>query len=260
MTIYRRAGHLRSYAGRIARGLIVRIYPQKVLVDSIHTWDFQRDYFIRQLGIEFAVDAGANIGQWGQRLRKVLPDAELLSFEPDLRCKQQLDLVIAGNHNWEVRFIGLGDANATKTLNLWDIEGGSSSFRNLNSVGEEFTGWLNDSMGKSDILVRRLDSEITHEILCNKPSILKIDVQGYESEVLKGCGNLLEDFILIEIELPLLELYSGSVSAGEIICYLESRGFTLVSLATERWAYPGAADCDALFVRSDKYQEIKSNL
>ena len=77
-------------------------------------------------------------------------------------------------------------------------------------------------------------------------------------EVLKGCTGILWEFALIEIGIPLVELYAGSKSAGEIITFIESFGFTLVCLATERSAFPGAADCDALFVRTDPYISIKS--
>lgn len=52
-------------------------------------------------------------------------------------------------------------------------------------------------------------------------------------EVLAGCGDLLKDFALIEIEKPLIVLYSGSLTAGSIILFLESLGFILVSLAIE---------------------------
>ena len=180
-----------------------------------------------------------------------------MSFEPDLRCQESLDKVTSHDKNWKVRYLGCGDFNTTKPLNLWDVKGGSTSFRNLTKVGEKFTGWLNSSMGESNISICRLDSEISRDVHSWKSCLLKIDVQGYEMEVLEGCGDLLKDFVLIEIEMPLIELYSGSLTAGGIILFLESRGFTLVSLATERWADPGAADCDGLFVKSDIYQDMK---
>jgi FkbM family methyltransferase len=243
--------------GKIIRWCITKIYPEKTLQNLIYTWDYQRDFFVSSLEIDFAVDVGANIGQWGGRFRKIRPNADILSFEPDLRCKPSLDYVSVKDEKWKVRYVGLSDSNSNKPLNLWDVEGGSTSFQKLTNVGEKFTGWLNASMGENNVSVCRLDTEISHGFLSKRSCLLKIDVQGYEMEVLRGCGELLKDFMLIEIEMPLVEIYSRSVSAGEIIIYLESHGFNLVSLATERWAYPGAADCDSLFVRSDMYRDMK---
>ena len=69
-----------------------------------------------------------------------MPDADILSFEPDLRCQESLDKVISQDKKWKVRYLGLGDSNTTKPLNLWDVRGGSTSFRKLTKVGEKFRG------------------------------------------------------------------------------------------------------------------------
>ena len=58
---------------------------------------------------------------------------------------------------------------------------------------------------------------------------------------------------------PLIEIYKGSRDTGEMISFIEKMGFTLVSVSTERWAFPGAADCDALFIRSEEYEYLKSH-
>jgi FkbM family methyltransferase len=238
--------------------MISELFPEEVLVGSIHAWEYQRDFFVRLLDIEFAVDAGANVGQWATSFRRISPNSKILSFEPDKRCEASLQTLARRDSAWEIRFVGLGLTNSIESLNLWDVEGGSSSFRHLNEAGEGFTGWLNEEMGHVQIEVNRLDSHLSSDYVQSKSSMLKIDVQGYELEVLQGCGSLLPLFKLIEIEMPLVELYEGSAGAGNLINFLEGKGFTLVSLATERWAYPGAADCDALFVRSDIYKKIKS--
>jgi hypothetical protein len=65
------------------------------------------------------------------------------------------------------------------------------------------------------------DSEI------EQPALLKIDVQGYEGEVLKGCISLLPGFSYIYVECSFIQLYSNQVLAHEVITFLNNNGFDL---------------------------------
>jgi hypothetical protein len=59
------------------------------------------------------------------------------------------------------------------------------------------------------------------------PALLKIDVQGYELEVLKGCEPLLACFRYVYSECSFVELYQGQALAGDVILYLIDRNFEL---------------------------------
>jgi FkbM family methyltransferase len=59
------------------------------------------------------------------------------------------------------------------------------------------------------------------------PALLKIDVQGFEIEVLKGAASLLDMFQYIYMECSFIELYTGQALVSDIIIYLERRGFRL---------------------------------
>jgi hypothetical protein len=60
-----------------------------------------------------------------------------------------------------------------------------------------------------------------------KPAFMKIDVQGYELQVLEGCASLLSLFSFLYIECSFLELYTGQSLVHEIISFLANRQFTL---------------------------------
>lgn len=248
---------LKRVVSRIIRQSIKSLYPDSTLTITHKTWNYQRNYFLNALEIDLAIDVGANIGQWASDFRRCRPDSYILSFEPDLRCKIELETAASLDDKWSLNFIALGSSDSVSEMNLWDMEGGSSSLVPLNEFGEGFTGWKNADMNIIKVPVRKLESIMEEGQLKKSSSVLKIDVQGYEMEVLTGAEKILRDFKVIEIELPLIELYSGSLSSGSIILYLEAKGFALVALATERWAFPGAADCDALFVRKDLYISMK---
>jgi FkbM family methyltransferase len=61
-------------------------------------------------------------------------------------------------------------------------------------------------------------------------SLLKIDVQGFELEVLQGCEDILQKFSHLYIDCSFIELYQGDALAHQIIAWLEVRNFKLSSI------------------------------
>lgn len=81
-------------------------------------------------------------------------------------------------------------------------------------------------------------------------NFLNIDVQGYESEVLKGSSNTLNniDYIICEVNRNIDQKkldYVGSVTVEKIIEFLAPYGFNLVE---ENWA--GISWGDGLFIKN----------
>jgi hypothetical protein len=58
-------------------------------------------------------------------------------------------------------------------------------------------------------------------------SLLKIDVQGFELDVLQGCEDILNKISYLYIECSFIELYEGQALAHQIIAWLEQRNFIL---------------------------------
>ena len=61
---------------------------------------------------------------------------------------------------------------------------------------------------------------------------LKLDVQGYELQALRGAEKTLSQIQVIDTELSLASLYEGQPSFGEMTDWLGDAGFDLVSLGT----------------------------
>jgi FkbM family methyltransferase len=59
------------------------------------------------------------------------------------------------------------------------------------------------------------------------PALLKIDVQGFELEALKGCEPLLPLFQYVYVECAFIELYRGQALVGDVILHLYQRNFRL---------------------------------
>jgi len=81
-------------------------------------------------------------------------------------------------------------------------------------------------VGAFSVSVKPLSALLTEADIVS-PALLKIDVQGYELEVLKGCGSLLKTFEYIFVECSFLELYQKQALAHEVITFLAKQGFNL---------------------------------
>ena len=132
------------------------------------------------------------------------------------------------------------------SFNLWPIEGGSSSFKTLSRVGEEWTFLKNSEIPSVNVDVKCLDSYFFLE----DKIYLKIDVQGFEMEVLRGSLNLITDKIkVIEIEVPALEIYQNSSNLIQVHEYLTNNSFQLSSIHSSRFNKLGVADFDCIYYK-----------
>ena len=79
---------------------------------------------------------------------------------------------------------------------------------------------------KKKISVKKLDELLDFESI-EKPSIIKLDVQGYELEVLKGSENTLDYIDYVIAEISSTEIYENQTQADELIKFLESKSFEI---------------------------------
>ncbi len=97
--------------------------------------------------------------------------------------------------------------------------------------------------------MRRLDDVIALEVIAS-PILLKLDVQGYELQALRGCETLLDAFAWVYCECSFVELYQGQALADEVIAWLRARGFALLGAYNMAFDHAGrAVQADFLFGR-----------
>ena len=81
---------------------------------------------------------------------------------------------------------------------------------------------------------------------------LKLDVQGYEAEVLRGAHGTLPQVACLEMELSLVPLYGGQSLFLDMVEVARNAGFTLVNVDTG-FADPRTGrvlQLDGIFLRS----------
>lgn len=107
--------------------------------------------------------------------------------------------------------------------------------------------------GAEKIAIRTLDSVVADWGTRGSRIGLKLDVQGFEAEVLRGAENTLPHVWFLESELSLTPLYEGQVLYEEMIEHLGDAGFSLVNVC------PGFSDprtgrvlqLDGVFLREE---------
>ena len=84
------------------------------------------------------------------------------------------------------------------------------------------------------------------------PALLKLDVQGFELEALRGCEDLLGRFALVYVECSFVELYKGQAMADQVIAWLAERGLVLKGVYNMGYDRNGrAVQADFLFSSTD---------
>lgn len=175
------------------------------------------------------VDVGANVGQFALVSRAVWPKAHLHCFEPISSVRGVLAKVFAGDDQTTIYSHALG-SRAEQTKIQLSAQLDSSSILPNKLQDSIFPGTA--TVGSEEIDVRRLDGVFSRDIL-RSPALLKLDVQGYEMEVLKGAAPLLRCFDYIYCELSFAELYDGQPLAGDVIVWLRDNGFSLATISAE---------------------------
>ncbi len=101
------------------------------------------------------------------------------------------------------------------------------------------------------IIVNRLSDLLAGDELESRV-LLKLDVQGFEFEVLKGCKELLHLVNTIIVECSFIELYKGQALAYEIVRYLDGSGFLFQNIYNLEFDHNGrAVQGDFVFIKND---------
>jgi len=197
-------------------------------------------------GIEPAtvIDVGANKGQFSFFASCRWPAATLHAFEPLPEPRARLESLLSSRATIHACAVGVADAEAE--IHIASRADSSS----LLPLGEEQSRIFGvDAVSTLTVPVRRLDGVLPPGTVAG-PALLKIDVQGFEYEVLQGIGALAPSIEWIYLEVSFLELYSGQRLFGEVDALLRSLGYRLQGQYNTHLTDEGApVQADALYVR-----------
>jgi FkbM family methyltransferase len=180
------------------------------------------------------VDVGANEGYFTVMGAKLVgATGKVIAIEPQERLIDIIteNLRLNNVQNSTVLNLACSTSNiSTATIYLFPTidTGPSSLVRKYRFSGK-----------KQQVICKSLDYIFTYDIPLGKIDLIKIDVEGYEQEVLEGAKYFLENhrikYILVDYHLSILD--NRGIDPSNINGYLESYGYNTIDAKFNRSGY-----------------------
>lgn len=214
-----------------------------------HEKDFHAVKMFRPKPDQVFIDVGSNRGEAISSMLTANHPNQIIGFEPNPLIFEKLRNLVRQNDHVTVHNYGLGSKNQDLTLYVpfyrkWMFDGlGSFKY-------EAARDWLKSRMWQFDekkLTVRELDCKIRKlDDFKLKPYFIKIDVQGFELEVLKGGRKT------IEANKPILLIESAS---QEVKKFLEQLGYRFFGF-TDGELVEGIGGINTFCLTPERYTEI----
>src|SRR5688572_27094993 len=157
--------------------------------------------------VDLVLDVGANTGQWAKELRRAGYYGDMISFEPLATAHNQLKKYARRDPRWTVApRVALGERSAEVEIN---VAANSFSSSMLQMLPMHLAGAPESVyVGSEKVPMTTLDSLIGSVIPADCSRVFcKLDVQGYEAQVLAGAATLLRRTVGLQMEISLAPLY-----------------------------------------------------
>jgi FkbM family methyltransferase len=183
---------------------------------------FEKKWLLDE-GIRTIIDVGANVGEFTTIFAELFPDARVYAFEPLPDCFEQLRKV-AKQYQGRVKPFNIAlstqEGNFKFHRSNWPP---ASSFREMSDLHKKnYPHSIASETVKVD--VKTLD-KVFENIELKKNVFIKLDVQGFEDEVIKGGLEVINRAKVLVIECSLQQTYEGEPMFDGIYKLLRPMGF-----------------------------------
>jgi FkbM family methyltransferase len=190
------------------------------------------------------LDVGANTGQFVTEWRKIFPNCEVTSIEPNPHCEKGL------------RKLGVNYLQCAVSDKIGELELIVPKFK-LNSKGGSFYKEINFNSVSDDQILKITVPVTTLDTLFStkKFDVIKIDVQGAELDVINGGVTTLINFSSIIIEVSLIPYNEGAPLADVIVRRMEDFNFFIQDIVGMHTNKSGnTIQLDLLFSKIDTHR------
>jgi len=174
--------------------------------------------------IRTVIDVGANRGQFALIARQRWPAARLICFEPLPEPVGVLRRVLGENAGVEIVQAAASARAGTATIHVSRRDDSSSLLAFTARQSATFPG--TQEIDAMEVATTSLDDHLAGGVA--RPALLKVDVQGFELEVLRGAQGTLSSIDFVLVECSFQEFYVGQASADDVIRFLHGHGFALL--------------------------------
>lgn len=188
------------------------------------------------------LDIGANLGESIESFLATYPCAQLFCFEPSIKSFSILKAKYYNYKSINLYCEALGSGKCKRWFN-------DNEFAYMSSFLELGTFGYGDIKGKRLLEIRSVDNFVSSESISHI-DILKIDVQGFELDILKGCSNLLVEnkVKVIHVELTFTDMYHGLPDLEKLLKLLYENNFILCGIYRQHFQNGYLSWADGLFV------------
>jgi len=157
-------------------------------------------------------DVGAYQGEFAQSCLNIWPGAKVACFEALEHKVLQLKQLALCNSAIQI-FPGLLGAEAQQQVPLYQAETASSVM--VERISQNFPVTYHPMQTLDQIIQEHFDGR--------SPDLLKLDVQGYKLQVLKGAEKSLPQVQVILAEVNLLDIHQNVPLLAEVVTWLNHR-------------------------------------
>lgn len=198
-------------------------------------------------------DVGAYKGDFARYCCNIWHETKVCCFEALEDKVVQLNSLAKNNSNIQVIPVLMGAENKEKVA-LYQAETASSVL----------TEHIPQDFPVKHYPMKTIDSIIEESFANHPPDMLKIDVQGYELEVLKGAEKSLNQMQIILAEINLLDIHQNVPLFADVIAWLNNRDWVAYDICglTRRPLDRALWQADFIFVprnspfRTDKHWKV----
>ena len=219
--------------GRIARRArqvrkLLRLLPHPVLRRGLRLGvgaAIEHRGVLASLAPRTVVDVGAHAGQFSLLVRALHPRARIVAFEPLAGPAGRFRRMFAGDPDVTLHRAAIAPHRGRAVMHVSALSHSSSLLPITERQVQRFPG--TGERGVESVATGPLDAFVEPEDIV-APALLKVDVQGYELQVLQASHALLHRFEHVLVEASFEELYLGQALAGAVTGFLDEHGFSEV--------------------------------
>jgi FkbM family methyltransferase len=168
------------------------------------------------------LDVGANVGQFAVAAAKLFPNVQIYSFEPVPDCAERLRTNVSRFKNIVIYPFALGETEGQVPFRVNTHSHSSSALPLARAHREAFPQARETQV--IDVKLSTMD-KVFASVEFQRPVLLKLDVQGYETQTLRGGVETLKRVDYVVLEASFKPLYEGEPLFMDIVRMMEEWGF-----------------------------------
>lgn len=175
------------------------------------------------------LDVGAHRGESVRYFKSIYPEARIFSFEPNPDSYDEL-LKVAQEFGTQALQVAVGDTVEDECVYYRQSISHMGGLMPIYADSADSLGYARQAPNEAMIVRKTALDQIAVDFGIDHVDILKVDVQGFELQVLQGASSLLSETDCVTIEVLLYDLY-GKQSFAEVVRFMDEAGFDLWDVA-----------------------------